>query len=174
MRISIKKQRGVFVVELGLILMAILGIYMFMTDLSHRQLARAQLDRTTFAVANILRDRIRFHDNNHSLSITDQTNMLAVAGRMLGISTDSVALRIEALRNGDSIDSFSSPRFEELNCQSIPLDQKVDMVPVELGNTYPIYQVTICEEIDTWFYDFMGENSEARVAVTSSSVVPGR
>ncbi|MDF5295458.1 tight adherence pilus pseudopilin TadF, partial [Vibrio parahaemolyticus] len=50
------RQKGSFAIELFFVLIAIVTIFYFMTDLSDKLMTRAKLDRSSFALVNILKE----------------------------------------------------------------------------------------------------------------------
>lgn len=171
---SNRKQKGAFAIELALVLIVFLGIYLFMTDISHKLLVRAQLDRASFALVNILKERTRFYGERETLSNSDRDDMVALASRMLNSSSNDVAIRIEALHDSALVDSYTSDKYTVLGCQAATIDSKTNLVPVENGEVYSLYQVTLCEQRDSWFANFWGDSDTPTFTLTSSSVVPGR
>lgn len=169
-----RRQKGAFAVELAIVLIVLLGIYLFMTDISHKILVRAQLDRTSFALANILKERTRFYGERQTLNDNDRDDMVALASRLLGRDSNAVAIKIEALHDSLTMETYTSDQFNSLGCQSIDINQKTNLVPVEDGETYSLYQVTLCDQRDSWFANFWDDSGTPTYTLTSSSVVPGR
>ncbi|MGR5501276.1 tight adherence pilus pseudopilin TadF [Vibrio sp. DNB22_10_4] len=169
-----RHQRGAFAIELTIVLVIFLGIYLFMTDISHKILVRAQLDRTSFALANILKERTRFYGERQTLNDNDRDDMVALASRLLERDSNAVAIKIEALHDSLTMEAYTSDRFNTLGCQSTDINQKTNLVPVEDGKIYSLYQVTLCEQRDSWFANFWGDSGTPTFTLTSSSVVPGR
>ncbi|MGF1724415.1 tight adherence pilus pseudopilin TadF [Photobacterium nomapromontoriensis] len=175
-------QHGVFAVELAFVLFALCAIFLFASDLSHKLLIRAQLDRTSFALVNILKERTRYYSDyiggelvaRHEINENDNIDMKILAARMLNISQDDVAIKLESIINNIEQPSFISQEFEDLACQpSRSIYDQRHLIPVENTKSYPLYQVSICAKHDSWFLPFMRGQNET-VTIISSSVIAGR
>ncbi|WP_234493854.1 tight adherence pilus pseudopilin TadF [Vibrio maritimus] len=176
---KMKKQKGVFAIELGFILFALCAIFLFATDISHKLLVRAKLDRTSFALVNILKERYRYFDGsvvnklNLDVTETELLEMRKVAARLLNTTEDEVAIKIESLVDAQFTTTFTSAKFDSLGCSVGSISSEAGLAPTESGTIYPLYRVSVCEEHDSWFDPFVGGSTED-IAVTSSSVMPGR
>ena len=53
--LSKRRQQGSYTIELVFILVALWGVYLFGADLSYQLLARAKLDRSSFALVNVIK-----------------------------------------------------------------------------------------------------------------------
>ncbi len=86
---SPKRQKGSFMVELVFILTALWGVYLFAADLSYQLLLRAKLDRSSFALVNVIKERSRYFEGDvlggKNLAVTnaDLEDLSKVASRML-------------------------------------------------------------------------------------------
>ncbi|AYV19975.1 MULTISPECIES: tight adherence pilus pseudopilin TadF [Vibrio] len=174
MKYSHKNQRGTFIIELTLVVIVLIGIFLFTTDISHKLLVRAQLDRASFALANILKERARFYNDRLVLSDGDRDDMHALASRMLDTAEADIAIKIEALHNTATVDSYTSVQYGAMGCETTSIDQKSDLVPTEDETVYSLYQVSLCEQRDSWFARFWGNTGSPTLTITSSSVVAGR
>jgi tight adherence protein F len=173
------KQGGSFAIELAFVLIALCAIYLFATDLSHKLLVRAKLDRSSFALVNILKERSRYFDadlsEGENLRVTEQdlASFEKIAGRLLNTPSDDVAIMIESLENQTIETPISSERYKALDCETPPIKDYKDLVPQEKGVVYPLYRVTLCEEHRSWFQPFVGSGSPM-FKIVSSSVIVGR
>jgi tight adherence protein F len=172
-------QKGAFAIELGFVLIGLCAIYLFATDLSHKLLVRAKLDRSSFALVNVIKERTRYFEadiagrTNLQVSQQDLTDLTAVASRMLDSSVEDVALQIESYVIGSGTVIQRSPKFASLGCQTDSLSNYESLVPIDKGLSYPIYRVTLCEEHHSWFEAFTS-GGDADMRLTSSSIMPGR
>ncbi|WP_338164263.1 tight adherence pilus pseudopilin TadF [Vibrio sp. 10N] len=176
---SLRSQKGAFAIELGFVLIGLCAIYLFATDLSHKLLVRAKLDRSSFALVNVIKERSRYFEadiagrTNLQVSQQDLADLTAVASRMLDSSVENVALQIESYVIGESVVTHRSPKFSSLGCRTDSLSNYQALVPIEKGLSYPIYRVTLCEEHHSWFEAF-SSGEDADIRLTSSSIMPGR
>jgi tight adherence protein F len=176
---NLSNQRGVFAIELAFILFTLCAIFMFATDLSQKLLVRAKLDRTSFALVNILKERYRYFDgditNKVNLEVTEieLEEMRQVAARLLDTNKDLVAIQVESLIDAEYEMQLSSNRFKSLGCSAGSIASERHLVPKEGSVQFPLYRVTICEQHDSWFDPFVNGDTES-VTIHSSSVMPGR
>nr|WP_239670930.1 tight adherence pilus pseudopilin TadF [Vibrio variabilis] len=176
---KVSNQQGVFAIELALIIFSLCAIFMFATDLSHKLLVRAKLDRTSFALVNVLKERYRYFDGditnkvNLAVSETELHEMQTVAARLLNTTEDQVAIQIESLVEGQFGNSFASNMYNFLGCQSDSIESESHLAPMDGSVHFPLYRVTVCEKHDSWFDPFVdGERKD--FTIHSSSVMPGR
>ncbi|MEZ8016819.1 tight adherence pilus pseudopilin TadF [Vibrio splendidus] len=173
-------QTGSFTVELALVLMVLCLIYLFSTDLSHKLLMQSALDRTSFALVNILKERTRYYDGDvqdgTNLNVQQQQleDMQKLAARLLGQEADSVMINIQSLTEGEPKGDIESEALQTVNCEVPEIDSETfkNLVPVEDGVIYPLYSVTVCETYPSWFGVFT--NSSETLTLSSTSVMPGR
>ncbi|AYO18907.1 membrane associated secretion system protein [Vibrio owensii] len=169
-----RRQTGAFAIELAFVLVGLIMIFYFMTDLSHKLLVRADLDRTSFSLANILKERTRYYDERFELNANDASDMTTLAARLMNTTANSVAIKIEALHDRAVLNEFTSDEYTNLSCSAPSITTRSDLAPVENGNIFSLYQVTLCEENDSWFAQVWGDSSSPTITITSSSVVIGR
>lgn len=173
-------QTGSFTVELALVLMVLCLIYLFSTDLSHKLLMQSALDRTSFALVNILKERTRYYDGDVQDGVNLDVNQIQLEGmqklasRLLGQEADSVMINIQSLTNGMSKGDVKSDALQTVNCTVPEIDSETfkNLVPVEDGVIYPLYSVTVCETYPSWFGVFT--SSSETLTLSSTSVMPGR
>lgn len=174
------QQSGSFTVELALVLVVLCLIYLFSTDLSHKLLMQSALDRTSFALVNILKERTRYYDGDiqdgKNLIVQDQQlqDMQKLAARLLGQDADSVMINIQSLTQGELKGDAESDAVQSVNCNVPDIDSQTfkDLVPIEDGVKYPLYSVTVCETYPSWFGAFI--SSTETLTLSSTSVMPGR
>ncbi|MGF1726086.1 tight adherence pilus pseudopilin TadF [Photobacterium nomapromontoriensis] len=181
-RLSRKQQQGVFAIELVFVLLGLCVFFLFVSDLSHKLLTRSQLDRTSFALVNILKERTRYYADvsgdtrivRYALNDKDNEDMQILAARMLNVSREQVAVGIESLVDKQS-QYLSSEVFDRLNCKPATLIKEHGLLIPKKKNekTYPLYQVTLCARHDGWFLPFIS-NKDGKVLIVSSSVIAGR
>ncbi|MFH0273454.1 tight adherence pilus pseudopilin TadF [Vibrio jasicida] len=177
---STKHQKGAFTIELVFVLVALWGVYLFAADLSYQLLVRAKLDRSSFALVNVIKERTRYFDadvlagKNLSVTNTDLEDLTQVASRMLDTTPDNVAIKIESLTNKANVAAFTSSKFNKLGCETDSILAHADLAPVEKGIVYPLYRVSVCEEQSSWFKPFFNGGTGTTVKIGSSSIMSGR
>lgn len=174
----IHAQRGSFAIELAFVLVGLCAIFLFSTDLSHKLLIRAKLDRSSFALSNIIKERTRYFEadiaaqENLKVTENDLMDFSKVAARMLNADESNVAIQIESMTNVSSVVQLKSQRFDALGCQVADFGNFSALAPHDGAVIYPLYRVSLCEAHDSWFEAFWGESST--MTIVSSSIMPGR
>lgn len=177
---SKSRQQGSYTIELVFILVALWGVYLFAADLSYQLLLRAKLDRSSFALVNVIKERTRYFDadvlagQNLPVTNAELEDMVKVASRMLNTPVDNVAIKIESLTNKTNVAEFSTSKYRSLNCQTDSILDHADLAPVEKGVVYPLYRISLCEEESSWFKPFFNGGTSTTVKIGSSSIMPGR
>lgn len=170
-------QKGSFTVELSFVLVGLCLIYLFSTDLSHKLLMQSALDRTSFALVNILKERTRYYQGdiqkNTNLDVEEQQrlDMQKLAARLLNQDVDSVMINIQSLV-GEVVSESETLQTDNCTAPEIYSEGYKELVPVEEGLVYPLYSVTVCETYPSWFGVFA--NSSETLTLSSTSVMPGR
>ena len=178
--LSIKSQKGSFTIELIFVITALWGVYLFGADLSHQLLVRAKLDRASFSLVNVLKERTRYFNADvlagENLSVTekDLLDLKKAASRMLDTPVDDVAIKIESLTNKADVAVFSSSQYKNLNCNRDSIGPHADLAPVDNDVVYPLYRVSLCEEQTSWFKPFFNSGNSTTVTISTSSIMPGR
>jgi len=178
--LSRRSQTGSFTIELAFVVIALWGIYLFAADLSYQLLVRAKLDRSSFALVNVIKERTRYFDADVSsganLSVTNAEllDLVSVASRMLDTPSEEVAIKIESLTNKSNVAAFATSKFKSLGCQTDSILDYAYLVPVEKGVIYPLYRVSLCEEHRSWFTLFFHDDTHSMVNIRSFSIMPGR
>lgn len=160
--ISNHRQGGSFAIELAFVLVGLCAIFLFSTDLSHKLLVRAKLDRSSFALTNILKERTRYFEadiatnKNVKVKKTDLEDLVQVASRMLNTAPENVALKVESMIDASEMTSFNSQKFDQLGCQVSDFSDFSELAPKDNAVVYPLYRVSLCETHDSWFDPFVG------------------
>lgn len=177
---SKEDQSGSFTIELVFVLVALWGVYLFAVDLSYQLLVRAKLDRSSFSLVNVIKERTRYFEGdvlsgkNLALTNNDLEDFAEIASRMLDTPPSDVAIKIESLTNKVNVTEFASRKFNSLNCETDSILAYADLAPVEKTVVYPLYRVSLCEEQSSWFKPFFNGGSSTTISISSSSIMPGR
>ena len=173
-------QEGSFTIELLLVVIAVWGVYSFATDLSQQLLLRGKLDRSSFALVNVLKERTRYFNADISaglkleVSQRDLEDLKKVASRMLNIAEEDVAIKIESLINKVRTTQYASSRFNALNCRANSIVNQKTLAPVEKNVIHPLYQVSLCIEHSSWFAPLFNGGASTKIKIGSSSIISGR
>lgn len=171
------KQQGAFTVELAFVLFFTSALLIFTGDIALQLLNRMNLDRVSYSLVNILKERTRFYEENPIVTVREVEDMDILAARLLGYPKTSEAapygIRVEWLVD-DSYAAIDKGIEGGTPCRpDDSLKDKASLVPTSSADkTFPLYQVTLCLKTDSWFNQFWGDSE--RHYIHSSSVMPGR
>lgn len=161
-------KRAAVSVEFVLISIALIFFIFFLTDLVIRQATVGKLDRVSYSVAGILRERIQLFDARETLNQQDVDGAADLAKKILTdmnstIDLSQMSLHVEEMHFEDPIrlgddrkqikiykswDSGSS-----VQCMPPqPLNEQQQLTPRgSYGRWVPLYQVTVCLPTFSWF-----------------------
>lgn len=180
------KQHGVFAIEMAFVLFFLCALLIFTGDIAYQLLNRVNLDRTSYSLVNILKERTRFFSTQnadgsrtvrYAVTQKDADDMESLAARLLGRpDTGTFGLRVESLRyNGSTeyYDRYTKSMNNTLDCDpDDALTSRRSLVPLSAsGKAAPLYQITVCYRIDSWFNRFMGSNNQQAYLHSSSAIV---
>ncbi|MCL1145361.1 hypothetical protein L2747_04930 [Shewanella marinintestina] len=171
------KQSGAFTIELAFVLLFTSALLAFTGDIAFQLLNRVNLDRVNFSLVNILKERTRFFDGNLIVTSTDVDDLDVLAARLLGYAQTSetapYGMRVEWLVN-DRYSSINKGIGGGTPCSAgDSLKDRTSLVPHSSADKhFPLYQVTLCLNTDSWFNQFWGDDTSHYIH--SSSVMPGR
>ncbi|PSW07400.1 tight adherence pilus pseudopilin TadF [Photobacterium lipolyticum] len=168
------KQRGVFAIEMSFVMFFLAALLFFTGDIAYKLFNRGNLDRASYSLVNIVKERSRFYDKRFELNQQDLSDMQKLASELLN-DHKQFGLRVESLVKG-SYQEFNNTVDASTACStldSLNNPKRKELVPVSLkGKEFPLYQVTLCYRVDNWFDRFMGKNKTSYLH--SSSVIAGR
>jgi tight adherence protein F len=162
-------RKAAVAVEFVLISIALFLFLFFLSDLVLRQAMIGKLDRVSYSVSGVLRERIQLFEGREELQQNDIDAALGLAKRMLKDMTESADLSqlqmvVEELhfddpvRLGDTskvIKIYKSWRSGSGKAQCSPpqpLNQLTQLTPKgSYGRWVPLYQVTVCLPTISWF-----------------------
>lgn len=180
-------HRGSVAVEFVLISMVLLIFLMFLTDLVIRQATIGKLDRTSYSVAGVLRERIQLFDGREKLQQQDVNEAAKLAGRMLsdmhsGADLRGLQLRVEEVHFVDPIGLNDTRKQVKLynswtagygsgQCHPAEsLDKQLQLAPRgSYGRWVPLYQVTVCLPAASWYTRLT--SSEEKPLLSSFAIV---
>lgn len=167
-------QRGVFAIEMAFVLFFIAGLLVFTGDVAFKLFNRVALDRASYSLVNVMKERTRFYNKRFKLNQQDANEMRVLASRLL-TGKRAFGLRIDALHNGafQTLDASFSSAPVCRSGDSLSEIHRAVLVPQNLvGKSFPLYQVTLCYKVDSWFDKFFGRKTQSYLQ--STSVIVGR
>lgn len=171
------KQRGVFSIELVIILIGFSLLLVFTMDVVTKQTAKGKLDRLAYSVVGILKERTQIFDSSQVLSRSEATMAYELVSNSLNNTMNSYeSSRLGVLIEQQRFTSDQRPtganifRLGEYNCEPVErLNSKQELAPVtSFGNKLSLYQVTLCYRTDNVFGGLVGETWELTRATAIS------
>lgn len=174
------KQAGIFSVEFALIGLFFSVLLAFSGDVIIKLSVKGKLDRLSYSLVNVLKERTQLYDGNYQLTTQDAADIDVIARNSLSrVFTEfdplQYGLLVEELRF-QGIGKPSSPfrqAYGSVSCQiGKPIENLTELSVISnRGRQLPIYRVSVCYETANWVGEILGENF---TRVESDSVVIGR
>lgn len=180
-------RRGSVAVEFAIISIFLLTFMIFLADLIMRQAMLGKLDRISYSIAGVLRERTQLYQSDETVVQGDVKEIYSLAARMMkdmdpSANTSAMSIRVEQM--------FFAPRKEllsndkEINmgptlfygnysgCEPAkPLSSQSKLAPRgSYGRWVPLYQVTVCVPLTSW-YTRLSQGVGMSPEVVSSSIV---
>ena len=174
------KQRGVFSIEFAIIGVVFSLLLAFSGDVIMKISIKGKLDRLSYSLVNVLKERTQLYDADYQLTAAEVTSLNNIAKHSLA-RTFSVfdeakyGFLVEELSflDADTPNPIISEQRGAIHCrvdQSIGELKKLTVFSVR-GRNMPLYRVAICYESNNWFGGLVGKNY---TRVMSDSIVIGR
>ncbi|WP_026957746.1 tight adherence pilus pseudopilin TadF [Aliagarivorans taiwanensis] len=163
-------QRGSFAIELAFVMSFISLLFLFVMDLSQQLLTRGQLDRLSYSLVSVLKERSRFFVDDGVVRLSINNEDLLTLWRIAAPELDDASgMVIESAIAADSSQRLTTG----VACRSNEQLHQAEMFTLlvdEQGEPLPLYRVTICKQIPAWF----DVTTEATHQLQASSVMVGR
>lgn len=183
-------RRGAVAVEFVFIALVLLTLIAFLADLVLREATLGKLDRVSYSVAGILRERIQLYNGREMLQQQDVDDARKLAEKMLKdmhatADLTDLSIQVEELH-------FDSPRFTGDDTKKVtsyqrwqsgaasscsapqPLNQLTQLTPKgSYGRWVPLYQLTVCLPTISWFTR-LTTLTETRPLMSSFAIVMAR
>ncbi|MFI8416075.1 tight adherence pilus pseudopilin TadF [Serratia sp. NPDC078593] len=155
-------------VEFVVISIVLIFMVLFMADLVMRQAMVGKLDRVSYSVAGVLRERIQLFDARERLEQKDIDQSRRLAEKMLrdmhaNADLSKLRVQVEEIHFNDPSSLSDTSKKVVLyrtwrsgsagECQAPqPLNQLTQLTPKgSYGRWVPLYQVSICLPTVSWF-----------------------
>ena len=163
---NLNKQKGSFVIELAFVLMFLCLLTLFTADIAMQLFTRAKLDRVSYSLVNVLKERTRFYEGNNTLTQDDYDQLDIIAKKLLPDTNYNVLI------NSTVPTEAITPTVKPVKCSPITINPALIPISSLTGVKFPVYQVTVCSAFNSWFGKFThGKNT---FVIQSTSVMPGR
>ncbi|KXO09530.1 Flp pilus assembly surface protein TadF, ATP/GTP-binding motif [Moritella sp. JT01] len=173
------KQQGNFTVEFAVVGVIFSLLIVFSADVIVKLSLKGKLDRLSYSVANILKERTQFNNDNYRLSEAETTTLNTIATQSMRRTSQNFddlrwGMHIEALQF-DSKDEpivFPFPRGTQKITPSSDMKTLENLaVKTSWGRRATIYRVTLIYKTENWFGALIGEEFNT---VSSSAIIIGR
>ena len=163
---NLNKQKGSFVIELAFVLMFLCLLTLFTADIAMQLFTRAKLDRVSYSLVNVLKERTRFYNGNNILTQDDYDQLNIIAKKLLPDTNYNVLI------NSTVPTEAITPTVKPVKCSPIIINPALIPISSLTDVKFPVYQVTVCSAFNSWFGKFThGKNT---FVIQSTSVMPGR
>lgn len=174
-----KKQRGVFSIEMAFVLIGMCACLYFCFDLGYQQIRKSQLERVSYSLVSVLKERSLLYrknknDTQYEIVNASQVEQLkSIGAKLLGVDKNKISVVVDY-----RIEAINKPRVSALSagieCTPLQtLSNKLDVTLEKGGRPAPIYQVTICQQVPAWFESIVGgdKSKNKRILQVQSSFV---
>ncbi len=180
-------RRGAIAVEFVFIMLFLIVFLVFFADLMVRQAMTGKLDRTSYSVAGVLRERIQLFAGREELQQNDVIKIKALARRMLldmqtSADLSRLSLYVEEVHfvdptgqndNRKTVRLYRKWPAGEACMPKVPLDKLIDLSPRgSYGRWVPLYQVTVCLPTQSMYTRLTSE--EEHPVLSSFAIVMAR
>lgn len=181
---SYHNQKGSFAIEFSLVAIFFAALFVFTQDVVIKQSIKGKLDRLSYSLVNIIRERTQLYASNTVIDLNQANDILKIAKRSLNetmsnFDESKLGLAIEQQKFKENLSpspiraNIESFTLGSYNCAPAdPISSRVNLAPVSLlGRKVTLYQVTLCYQSENLYGNLIGETHEL---VRSSSITVER
>lgn len=183
-------NNGSVAVEFSFVMLFLFAFIFFMIDLVLKQALVGKLDRVSYSVAGVLRERTQLYQSRELLNQNDVQEMLELSRRMLKDMNSSVDLsrmgvtveEVHFMQPYDLRDDTMTIRYNNTfsagnSAQCAPPQTLTSLRGLSPKGSYgrwvPLYQVTVCLPAANFFSRFINMGSGSSV-MTSFAITMAR
>ena len=171
---KINKQAGVFSIEMAFVLIGMCAALYFCFDLGYQQIRKSQLERVSYSLVSVLKERTLFYQKKEQVSTEEVNDLHLLAVRLLNIKNNSqVSVVVDQRIQGQPSTQIRSTISQVISCKPHQmLSDKFDITLEKTGKKAPVYQVTVCQQIPAWFESVIsGEAKNSRILQVQSTFI---
>ena len=179
----LSNTQGAAIVEFSFIVFIIIIFIKALTSISEYYSIVGKLDRISYSLAGIIRERARLYSDDDQLTKEQVSQLRLLANNMLsnsGLSQPSLAIKIETVHFNPTqspaaenkvIDGTKSLSFSIGTCEpDKPLKELTQLSSFSNARRWiPLYQVTLCLPVDTWHNTLFSQTGNV-IYIKSSSM----
>ena len=147
----ISNQKGVFAIEMAFVLLAMGFLLLFIFDLGFQVIQKSQLQRTSYALVSILKERKAFYSSasksNWDINSDQATQLLKIAKKLQVNDNSSLRINI-GFKDGMKKEEELWAGPSSIICDAKPIPNS--MVK-GAQNDLKVYRVTVCKRIPAFF-----------------------
>ncbi|SON51896.1 tight adherence pilus pseudopilin TadF [Vibrio tapetis] len=173
---NIKNQKGVFSIELAFVLLGMTAFLFFIFDLGFQVIQKSQLNRTSYAMVSVLKERKGFYtkgtrSTNWDINQTQAKEMYQMARRLLDAKQTDIRVNI-GFKSGKKNEFSLTAGDSSIPCNAAQMtNELVDGSKHDLN----VYRVTVCRRVPVFFEKVIGDDNEKDDRVLqSTSIFVGR
>lgn len=183
-------RRGSVAVEFTVISVFLLIFMVFLADLVIKQAMVGKLDRISYSIAGVVRERIQLYHSDETVVLEQVGDIHKLAARMLkdmdpSANTSKFTVRVEQVSFMPRTDLTNDTKYPKIGTHFIvgnddgcfpvkELSEQIDLSPRgSYGRWVPLYQVTVCVPLPSWYSRF-AKLANASPLIRSSSIVMAR
>lgn len=153
----LKNKKGSVTIEFFFMILFLMIVFAFMVDLVLIRSTMGKLDNASYSLVNLLRERTNLYDKRDGINNMDLDEYKKLANLLLSGNKDSTSPNIYVVLEYKS-NNASTILGDTGNCRPIEtLDKLWTVSPYSEGTKtnsprkVPLYQVTLCVEINSLF-----------------------
>lgn len=175
------KQRGGFTIEFAIIGLVFSLLFIFSADVIIKLSYKGKLDRLSYSLVNILKERTQLYGKDYSLTKGHATTLVTIAEGSLRRTVNQFEAKnfgyvIEAVTfNAKGVATYKvyPEGIEKVRCNTVStLDKMQHLSKMTTWNRRAtLYRVTLCYETSNWIGDLLDMNF---TRVESDAIMIGR
>ena len=181
----VSNNNGSVIIEFSFIVFIMIIFIKILMSISEYYSTIGKLDRISYSLAGIVRERTLLYSNNSELTRLQVNQLKKVAENMLlhsGLSKYSLSIKVEKIHFNTTqssstenkiIDNTKSLSFNIGSCEPDKLLRELTQLSSfsNAGRWIPLYQVTLCLPVDTWYSQLFSQGGNANYIKSSSITI---
>lgn len=181
----VSNNNGSVIIEFSFIVFIMIIFMKILMSISEYYSTIGKLDRISYSLAGIVRERTLLYSNNSELTKLQVNQLKKVAENMLlhsGLSKYSLSIKVEKIHFNTTqssstenkiIDNMKSLSFNIGSCEPDKLLRELTQLSSfsNAGRWIPLYQVTLCLPVDTWYSQLFSQGWNANYIKSSSITI---
>lgn len=181
----VSNNNGSVIIEFSFIVFIMIIFMKILMSISEYYSTIGKLDRISYSLAGIVRERTLLYSNNSELTRLQVNQLKKVAENMLlhsGLSKYSLSIKVEKIHFNTTqssstenkiIDNTKSLSFNIGSCEPDKLLRELTQLSSfsNAGRWIPLYQVTLCLPVDTWYSQLFSQGGNANYIKSSSITI---